>query len=88
MIDQGSCSNLQVDVDEVRDVAQRCGVTAMPTFQIYVKGQKVEQIVGANVPELKAALEKYKGQASFAGTGRTLGGKVQTAILPPGEHSV
>lgn len=50
---------MQVDVDDVPDVAQQCGIRAMPTFQIYKNGQMVEEIVGADPIKLEAAIKKY-----------------------------
>jgi thioredoxin len=45
---------VKVNVDEVQDVAQLCRVHAMPTFQLFLNGNKVDEIVGADV----AALER------------------------------
>lgn len=50
----------KVDVDEVPDVAAKCGIRAMPTFQLYRSGQKVKEILGARVPELRKAVEELK----------------------------
>jgi thioredoxin 1 len=49
----------KIDVDEVNDVAQELGIRAMPTFLLFKKGKKVEEIVGANEKALKAAIQKY-----------------------------
>ena len=43
------------------DVAQEVGVRAMPTFIIFKNGEKVGEVVGANPPALKAAIEKVAG---------------------------
>ncbi|XP_030018073.1 thioredoxin b isoform X2 [Sphaeramia orbicularis] len=32
---------LKVDVDEAADVSQECGISCMPTFHFYKKGEKV-----------------------------------------------
>lgn len=50
----------KIDVDEVSDVAQELGIRAMPTFMLFKKGEKVEEIVGANEKALRAAIEKHK----------------------------
>ncbi|ORY80418.1 thioredoxin-like protein, partial [Protomyces lactucae-debilis] len=47
------------DVDRVRDVAQICGITAMPTFQFYCNGKKVDEIKGASGPALTAKIAQY-----------------------------
>ncbi|KAI3425787.1 hypothetical protein D9Q98_007762 [Chlorella vulgaris] len=57
---------LKVDVDEVEAVAAECGISAMPTFQVWKGGKKVEEIVGANKEKLKALVEAHKGAASLA----------------------
>lgn len=53
---------IKLDVDEVPDVAQELGVRAMPTFMIFKDGEKVGEVVGANPPALKAAIEKAAGE--------------------------
>ena len=50
---------LKVDVDEVADVAESAQVRAMPTFHIYVNGQKVAEVVGADPTKLEAEIAKY-----------------------------
>lgn len=42
----------EIDVDEAPDVAEYCGVTAMPTFFAYSKGVKLEYVTGANKVKL------------------------------------
>lgn len=50
---------IKVDVDEASDIAQKAGIRAMPTFQIFVKGEKVEEVVGASIAKLEEAIKKY-----------------------------
>lgn len=46
----------KVDVDEVTAVASQLGVRAMPTFYFFRKGEKVDEVVGANPSALKVCL--------------------------------
>jgi len=50
---------LKVDVDQLKGTAQRCGVSSMPTFQVFVNGRKVDEMSGANPNGLKALCDKY-----------------------------
>lgn len=50
----------KIDVDEVPDVAQELGITAMPTFLLFKDGEKVKEIVGANPRAIKEALDQNK----------------------------
>ncbi|KAJ7110072.1 thioredoxin-domain-containing protein [Mycena epipterygia] len=66
------------DVDAAQDVAAQYQVSAMPTF-IFLKGStKVDQVRGANQPELESAVRRHSsgssGSSAFSGRGQTLGG--------------
>ncbi|RUS87862.1 hypothetical protein EGW08_004395 [Elysia chlorotica] len=37
---------LSVDVDELEDLADDCNISMLPTFQFYVKGRLVEEVLG------------------------------------------
>ena len=50
---------LEVDVDQAPAVRDLCGVSAMPTFQFYRGGQKVDEFMGADAAKLKATLAKH-----------------------------
>ncbi|KAF8421608.1 thioredoxin [Tirmania nivea] len=45
----------KLDVDDVSDVAAELGVKAMPTFYFFKKGEKVDEVVGANPAALKVS---------------------------------
>mmetsp|Transcript_47831 Transcript_47831/g.101613 ORF Transcript_47831/g.101613 Transcript_47831/m.101613 type:complete len:106 (+) Transcript_47831:135-452(+) len=44
---------VKVDVDAQDKIAQMCGIRAMPTFQFYKDGNKVDELMGANIGALK-----------------------------------
>ncbi|KAL4516078.1 hypothetical protein Ndes2526B_g00787 [Nannochloris sp. 'desiccata'] len=50
---------LKIDVDEVEAVAAACGISAMPTFQVFKDSAKVDELVGASKDRLRTLIEKY-----------------------------
>ncbi|KAJ2323077.1 hypothetical protein GGH92_010988, partial [Coemansia sp. RSA 2673] len=56
---------LQLDVDDVSEVAQIQRITAMPTFKFFVNGKPFEkqpELVGANLPVLTKALASLSAE--------------------------
>lgn len=51
---------LKVDVDDAEDVAAKCGIQAMPTFQVFKGGEKVDEMSGADKNGLQALVVKNK----------------------------
>eukprot|EP00898_Chlorokybus_atmophyticus_P002586 jgi/Chlat1/3328/Chrsp22S03470 len=50
----------KVDVDQVRDVAAKEGISAMPTFKYYKNGRAVDTLQGADLHGLMMLLDKHK----------------------------
>lgn len=53
----------KLDVDKAKDVAQVCGITAMPTFQFFKGGKKVDEVKGADVQQLTTKIGYYTAAA-------------------------
>jgi thiol-disulfide isomerase/thioredoxin len=52
-------SFLKVDVDQNQTIAARSGVSAMPTFQFYKNGKKIDEMKGANAQMLEQLIKKH-----------------------------
>jgi thioredoxin len=59
------------DVDKAKDVAQTCGITAMPTFQFFKGGNKVDEVKGADVNQLQTKIGYYTSAAMKEGPTQT-----------------
>ncbi|KFX98122.1 hypothetical protein O988_04514 [Pseudogymnoascus sp. VKM F-3808] len=64
---KGKLAFAKVNVDHVKDVAGKYGITAMPTFLFFKDGKVtseggVERIRGANVGELRAVVGRLAGK--------------------------
>ncbi|KAI3521948.1 hypothetical protein L1887_11424 [Cichorium endivia] len=55
---------IKVDVDELRSIAEKYSVEAMPTFIFLKKGEIVDKIVGANKDTIRAYVVKHAGNAT------------------------
>jgi thioredoxin 1 len=51
---------IKIDVDELPELSQELGIRAMPTFMIFDKGEKSEELIGASPPGLIKLLDKAK----------------------------
>ncbi|KAI8509746.1 Thioredoxin domain-containing protein 2 [Branchiostoma belcheri] len=51
---------VKVDVDANDETAGACGISAMPTFQCYKNGAKVEEMCGASEDKLREMVAKNK----------------------------
>ena len=56
---------LKVDVDDNEETAGACGVTCMPTFQLFRNGDKVGEIEGADEARLRALIDQNKGSSEL-----------------------
>ncbi|KAH9748281.1 Thioredoxin-like protein CXXS1 [Citrus sinensis] len=50
---------LSVDVDDVKDVASKLEVKAMPTFLLMREGAVVDKLVGANPEEIRKRIDSF-----------------------------
>jgi thioredoxin len=69
---------VKVDVEKNQETAAAYAVRAMPTFQTFVKKNKVDDLTGADEAGLRAMVMKHAG-SKFVGAGHTLGGGSATA---------
>merc|ERR1719335_1123660 len=50
---KGEVVMMACDVDDQEDTSEACGIEAMPTFQLYKNGEKVDEMQGADFEGLK-----------------------------------
>ncbi len=62
----------KVDVDDSKDVAEKLGVRAMPTFVFFKNGKEIDRMEGADRNGLEERVKQH-GAASFEGQGHRLG---------------
>ncbi|TPX72830.1 hypothetical protein SpCBS45565_g00299 [Spizellomyces sp. 'palustris'] len=75
-----SVTFLKVDVDEHQDITRECSVSAMPTFHLYRSGNRLGEVVGADINRVEHLVHEYSSGGSsegvFPGKGRKLTGEV------------
>ncbi|KAE9418731.1 hypothetical protein Angca_008872, partial [Angiostrongylus cantonensis] len=52
---------VKVDVEKCEESAAACGVSAMPTFMIFINGEKMDTFRGANPTALESLIQKWAG---------------------------
>ena len=57
------CLFVKVDVDEMQEAAEASAVVAMPTFQVFWKGESVSTVSGAETAKLQALVLRASGLA-------------------------
>ncbi|KAI3636826.1 hypothetical protein MIR68_005093 [Amoeboaphelidium protococcarum] len=49
---------IKVDVDTLPNISAEYEIQAMPTFQIFKNGKKVDEVIGADANKLEKAIQK------------------------------
>lgn len=79
-----SITFLKVDVDACQDIARDVGIRSMPTFIMFAKGERREQMLGADPSALEFLLKKYENfQPTFLGTGHKLSDEPSASTYSP-----
>lgn len=66
-------SFVRVDMEALPAVAQRCNVKALPTYQLYRSGEKLEEMSGAMPAKLVAMLKTHHVKDKKSGPGKLIG---------------
>ena len=64
---------LRVDIEAVPAVAEKCNVKALPTYQLYKNGEKLEEMSGALPSKLVAMLKEHNVKDASGGVKKALG---------------
>lgn len=64
---------VRVDIEVVPAVAERCNVKALPTYQLYRNGEKLEEMSGALPSKLVAMLKEHNVRESSGGVLKVVG---------------
>ena len=64
---------VRVDIEAVPAVAEKCNVKALPTYQLYKNGEKLEEMSGALPSKLVAMLKEHNVKDAAGGLKKALG---------------
>ncbi|KAI8376184.1 PITH domain-containing protein [Radiomyces spectabilis] len=73
---------IKINTDQAREVASQCGISAMPTFQFYLRGNKIDEMKGANPPQLEQLVKKHSGSTESSSSGSGSGSNTTFAAAP------
>eukprot|EP01112_Ceratiomyxa_fruticulosa_P013108 TRINITY_DN3667_c0_g1_i2.p1 TRINITY_DN3667_c0_g1~~TRINITY_DN3667_c0_g1_i2.p1 ORF type:complete len:591 (-),score=177.33 TRINITY_DN3667_c0_g1_i2:78-1850(-) len=77
---------LKIDVDKNKGTTSRCGIKAMPTFQFYLGGVKVDEFSGADPRLLEELIQKHAPKvATMSETGGHRLGSAPTPTQTPAD---
>ena len=66
----------------LQDVAAVCGISAMPTFQVWQEGEKKDELVGASKEKLMAIVNSHTGDAKETSTNPSTAAPKATSTIP------
>ena len=64
---------VRVDMEALRSVAEKANVKALPTYQLYRNGEKLEEMSGAMPAKLVAMLKTHHVKDKKSGPGKLIG---------------
>ena len=53
------CLFYKVDVDDCGDISAYYAISSMPTFQFYLNGKKIDELIGADTDELVNKINRH-----------------------------
>jgi len=65
---------LKVVESTCQELIVQLGIRAFPTFRLYVGGNQVDEVQGADIGQVESKILQHRPQQAFTGTGQSLGG--------------